>query len=150
MSHRSVVLSVLLAAALAAGASLANDSDQAGSGTLYEATVPSGPHNTAQFDAQHQNKVRDYFSNHKEALVPPTKADGASVKLGAPIPGSVHLFPLPDAIFDDMPSMPVYLYCVVGKDIVVADLDTRVAVSIIPYIPIEPSPEGRGAKAPLP
>jgi hypothetical protein len=129
MIHGNVVLATTLTAALAAAeASLADGADQVASGPLYEVAVPS---TTMQFDALHQSKVREYFANHNAALVPAVPADSASVKVGGTVPESVHLFPLPDVIFTDVPTTPVYLYFHWGNAIVVADVDTRVVVSII-------------------
>ena len=135
MTHGPIVLAATLTATLvAAGANPIESgaAEQAGSVALSQAAVAEGPSDATQFDALHQTKVREYFSNHKAALVPPVEADNALIKVGAPVPESVHLFPLPDVIFTDLPATPVYLYFRWGKAIVVADVDTRVVVSIIP------------------
>jgi hypothetical protein len=135
MTHGLIVLAATLTAALAVSGANPVESgaaEQAGSGRLSEVAAP--PSNATQFNALHQTKVREYFSNHKAALVPPVEGDNASIKVGVPVSESVHLFPLPDAIFTDMPTTPVYLYFRWGKAVVVANVDTRVVVSIIPDV----------------
>jgi Protein of unknown function (DUF1236) len=137
MTHGLIILAATLTAALAVSGANPVESgaaEQAGSGRLSEVAAPEGPSNATQFNALHQTKVREYFSNHKAALVPPVEADNASIKVGVPVPESVHLFPLPDTIFTDMPTTPVYLYFRWGKAVVVANVDTRVVVSIIPDV----------------
>jgi hypothetical protein len=134
MTHGLIVLAATLTAALAVSGANPVESgaaEQAGSGRLSEVAAPEGPSNATQFNALHQTKVREYFSNHKAALVPPVEGDNASIKVGVPV---LHLFPLPDAIFTDMPTTPVYLYFRWGKAVVVANVDTRVVVSIIPDV----------------
>jgi hypothetical protein len=85
MTHGAIVLTATLTAALAVSGTNPVESgaaEQAGSGRLSEVAAPEVPSNATQFDALHQTKVREYFSNHKAALVPPVEADNASIKVG--------------------------------------------------------------------
>ncbi len=58
------------------------------------------------------------------------KAD-ESFAVGAPIPGSVELFALPQDGFGDVPSVTSYRFFLATNGIVVVDPDTRQVVQII-------------------